>query len=72
MTRAEFNAMADSEVLEYIGMLEAANERLAFNVARLAEAIERTIMENRHLADGDDCTLRHLVRAIGWKPPEQE
>jgi hypothetical protein len=32
--------------------------------ARLRDAIQKTIDENGHLADGDDCTLRHLVRVL--------
>lgn len=30
----------------------------------LLEAATKTVEENRHLADGDNCTLIHLVRAI--------
>ena len=30
----------------------------------LMKAATKTIAENRHLADGDNCTLIHLVRAI--------
>lgn len=32
----------------------------------LREAIRETIMENLHLADGDDCTLKMLKDAIGF------
>ena len=31
---------------------------------RLRDAIAKTLDENQHLADGDDCTLRRLVRAM--------
>lgn len=31
---------------------------------RLRAAVQLTIAENSHLADGDDCTLIHLVRAV--------
>ena len=31
---------------------------------RLRSAIVKTLAENRHLADGDDCTLRRIVRAL--------
>ena len=34
---------------------------------RLREAIEKTIEENLHLADGDDCTLIRLKRALEYK-----
>lgn len=47
-------------VASYLDLLAAAQEELA----KLREAIERTLNENGHLADGDDCTLIHLVRAI--------
>lgn len=30
----------------------------------LLEAIQKTIKENAHLADGEDCTLIHLKRAM--------
>lgn len=33
---------------------------------RLAEAIRLTLMENLHLADGDQCTLKCLKDAIGF------
>lgn len=38
--------------------------RTAFN---LRMAIIRTIAENRHLADGDNCTLHRLVKALETK-----
>lgn len=31
-------------------------------IERMRAAITATITENGHLADGDDCTLRHLTR----------
>jgi hypothetical protein len=30
-------------------------------IERMRKAIKATIDENMHLADGDDCTLKHLV-----------
>ena len=30
-------------------------------IVHMSKAIKKTIDENRHLADGDDCTLKHLV-----------
>ena len=30
----------------------------------LREAVEKTLEENRHLADGDDCTLIRLKRIV--------
>ena len=38
-------------------------------IERLAEAIKQTIAENLHLADGDNCTLRHLVAAVLKEEP---
>jgi len=37
-------------------------------IERLAKAIKQTIAENLHLADGDNCTLRHLVAALKEDP----
>lgn len=34
-------------------------------VERLRAAIERTLLENSHLADGDNCTLILLKQALG-------
>ncbi len=36
-------------------------------IEHLHEAIRLTLEENRHLADGDDCTLLRLKKAIGSK-----
>lgn len=33
---------------------------------RLEAEIAQTLNENAHLADGDNCTLIRLKRAIGW------
>ncbi len=41
----------------YLGAVLEENERLR-------NAIIKTIEENRHLADGENCTLIHLKRAI--------
>ena len=41
----------------------ALKERNA-EIARLREAIEKTIAENLHLADGENCTLILLKRAL--------
>lgn len=35
-------------------------------VSELEKAIRETIEENLHLADGDNCTLIKLKRAIGY------
>ena len=33
-------------------------------IKRLRTAIQKTLNENGHLADGENCTLIHLVRAM--------
>lgn len=39
-------------------------------IAMLTNAIEITLRENAHLADGEDCTLIHLKRAIAAQSTE--
>ena len=41
-----------------------ANARLIAAAPDLLDACIKTVEENGHLADGDNCTLIHLVRAI--------
>ena len=41
-----------------------ANAHLIAAEPELLAACIKTVEENAHLADGDDCTLIHLVRAI--------
>jgi hypothetical protein len=38
---------------------------------RMAEAIYKTIMENLHLTDGDDCTLKRLKDVIQFELPNE-
>jgi flagellar biosynthesis chaperone FliJ len=38
---------------------------------RLAEAIHETLMQNLHLADGDDCTLKRLKDSIQFELPNE-
>lgn len=40
---------------------------LRVEVFRLRMAILRTIKENRHLSDGEKCTLHRLVKAVSKK-----
>ena len=47
----------------YCRCLDAADE-----VSRLRAAIQQTLDENGHLADGEVCTLIVLKRAIGMVP----
>lgn len=46
-------------------LLRTCSRLLEDEIERYISAIQKTIDENGHLADGDDCTLIHLVRAIG-------
>ena len=45
---------------DLVGDITAANEE----IARLRRAIQETLTDNRHLADGDNCTLIKLKRAM--------
>ena len=40
--------------------------------ARLMQAIQKTIDDNGHLADGDNCTLIDLVNAVKEQPAQPE
>lgn len=44
----------------YLRCLDAAEE-----IYRLKEAIKKTLDENKQLADGENCALIELKRAIG-------
>ena len=68
-TQPEALRLADAlEVRGFLGTTasDAATElrRLHEVNEELMKAATKTIEENRHLADGDNCTLIHLVRAI--------
>jgi hypothetical protein len=42
--------------------------RLNDHIQRIENAIRKTLDKNRHLADGDDCTLIDLKKALPeWK-----
>jgi hypothetical protein len=42
--------------------------RLNDHIKRIENAIRKTLNKNRHLADGDDCTLIDLKKALPeWK-----
>jgi hypothetical protein len=43
---------------------QLANARLIAAAPDLLEACIKTVEQNKHLADGDNCTLIYLVRAI--------
>lgn len=57
---------------ETIQELSARLEKAERDALRLCEAIRETLMENRHLADGDVCTLKKLKDAIHFEFPEDE
>ena len=44
--------------------LQAKLTKAEQNVKVLVETISKTVEENGYLADGDNCTLIHLVRAL--------
>ena len=50
----------------YLGMDQHARE-LENEIAELRHQIWGTIMENLHLADGSDCTLKRLKDAISFE-----
>lgn len=47
-----------------VRVLRGSHDWLSREKERLESAIQRTLDENGHLADGDNCTLIHLVRAM--------
>lgn len=57
-----FGSDAIEHLAESFVEREIEIERLRRRVGELEGAITRTLTENRHLADGDDCTLIELKR----------
>ena len=51
-----------------IEALEEALDEAVADAIRMRAAIRQTLDENGHLADGDNCTLIVLKRAIGTQP----
>lgn len=47
-----------------VRVLRGSHDWLSREKERLESAIRRTLDENGYLADGDNCTLIHLVRAM--------
>jgi hypothetical protein len=71
-------ARAESERDEAWNMVEKLTEQglrlmddnmmLKREIKKFKKTIRETLEENRHLADGDDCTLRKLKSAVSkWK-----
>jgi hypothetical protein len=57
------------KVAQYAGINVGLNLDLHLakeDLADLREQVRLTIMENLHLADGDNCTLKRLKEAIGF------
>lgn len=52
--------------------LREANHALIEENGNLRAAILKTIMDNLSLADGENCTLIDLKRAINFELPEEE
>jgi len=46
-------------------LLRGWNQTLR-ELRKLESEVAQTLNENAHLADGDNCTLIRLKRAIGW------
>jgi hypothetical protein len=55
---------ANADLVIQAGRLESALKYASIEIAELRHQIRETIMENLHLADGDDCTLKRLKDAI--------
>lgn len=47
--------------------LEKALKYASIEIAELRHQIRETLMENLHLADGDNCTLKRLKDAISFE-----
>lgn len=53
------------------GVANAAISEGALRLQELIEGIKEVLYENRHLADGDDCSLIRLKRLINFEFPEE-
>ncbi len=56
------NDIEDSDHIPAMCLRDAASV-----IETLKAVIEETLEKNRHLADGDVCTLKILKDAVGWK-----
>jgi len=50
---------------------KAIERKLNARIGDLESTIRETLMENLHLADGDDCTLKRLKDAINFELPNE-
>lgn len=53
------------------GVANAAIGEGALRLSELVEGIREVLMDNLHLADGEDCTLIKLKRLIKFDLPEE-
>jgi hypothetical protein len=47
--------------------LISENKKLNRRIRRLESAIVKTLNNNRHLADGNDCTLIDIKNSVNWE-----
>jgi hypothetical protein len=64
------NAFRKLRLRKACAALEIKCREQRAEIARMRAAIEKTLDENGHLADGDNCTLIHLKTAIGYEEAE--
>jgi hypothetical protein len=57
----------NADLVVQANRLETALKYASIEIAELRHQIRETLMENLHLADGDDCTLKRLKDAISFE-----
>ena len=57
----------NADLVVQANRLESALKYASIEIAELRHQIRETLMENLHLADGDDCTLKRLKDAISFE-----
>jgi hypothetical protein len=62
---ADIRSRVNPVYVNTIGIESYERARLLGEIDRLRAAIRKTLDDNGHLADGDNCTLIELKRAIG-------
>ena len=60
--QARIRALEAETIQQYEMLLEQVR-----TIDKLHSAIIKTLDENGHLADGENCTLIHLKRAVGYE-----
>lgn len=56
----EFKFKTDTQLVE-------ENQKLKTRIKHLESAIVKTLNDNRHLADGNDCTLIDIKNIVNWE-----